>query len=276
MQAKSCVFYRQKAGFRKPDGENELHCAAGRAIMAKTANSEVLFMSEYLTKITENLRQIEQEEAAALSRAIRMVADTIKNDGLIFTFGCGHSHLPGLDAFYRAGGLANVSPILDTDLMLHNGAAKASRMEKMSGIAQEVFRRYTLSDKDMLFVFSASGKNQVPVEMADAAAAAGVRTVGISSGAYYARGGRLHEHVEVAIDCKVPYGDACIPVGEVAMGGLSTYAACFILNSCLIEGAKLALEEGCKPPVYVSGNIEGGREFNIVLEDLYLGRVKHL
>jgi uncharacterized phosphosugar-binding protein len=74
----------------------------------------------------------------------------------------------------------------------------------------------------------------------------------------------------------VPYGDACIEVGDIKMGGLSTATACFILNSCLIEGAKLALSNGVKPPVYLSGNIEGGRDYNIALEELYLDRVKHL
>lgn len=233
-------------------------------------------MSEYLEKIICNLSAIETEQADALAEATKKVAEVIKNDGLIFTFGCGHSHLPGLDAFYRAGGLANVSPMLDTDLMLHNGAAKSSRMEKMSGIAGEIFRRYTPSGKDMIFIFSASGKNTVPVEMADAAKKAGVKSVGISSSSYFEKGGRLHEHVDIAIDCMVPYGDACMDVGEAKMGGLSTYAACFILNTCLINGAKLALEGGKVPPVYLSGNVEGGREHNITLEDLYLGRVKHL
>ena len=233
-------------------------------------------MSEYLEKIVTCLEQIEKEEKENLNKVSRLVADTIKRGGLIFTFGCGHSHLPGLDAFYRAGGLANVSPMLDTDLMLHNGAAKSSRMEKMSGIAREIFRRYTPTENDIIFVFSASGKNQVPVEMADEARAAGVKCIGISSTAYSERGGRLHEHVDIAIDCKIPYGDACMEVGEATMGGLSTYAACFILNSALINGANIALEEGVKPPVYLSGNVEGGREHNVVLENLYMGRVKHL
>ena len=233
-------------------------------------------MSEYLGKITECLSKIESEEAEKLKEATLEVARVIKNDGLIFVFGCGHSHLPGLDAFYRAGGLANVSPMLDTDLMLHNGAAKSSRMEKMSGIAPEIFRRYVPTEKDMIFIFSASGKNQVPIEMADAAKGAGVKCVGISSLAYAEKGGKLHEHVDIAIDCKVPYGDACIDVGDIKMGGLSTYAACFILNSCLINGAKMVLADGVKPPVYISGNVEGGREHNITLENLYMGRVKHL
>lgn len=233
-------------------------------------------MSEYLERIVDILKKIETEESAKLSEATKAVADAIKNDGLIFVFGCGHSHLPGLDAFYRAGGLANVSPMLDTDLMLHNGAAKSSRMEKMSGIADEIFRRYVPSSKDILFVFSASGKNRLPVEMAMAAKRAGVKVIGVSSSEYYERGGALHTEVDIPIDCKVPYGDACISVGEARMGGLSTAAACFILNTCLIEGAKLALAEGTTPPVYLSGNIEGGREHNIKLEDMYLGRVKHL
>lgn len=233
-------------------------------------------MTEYLEKITENLKRIESEEPENLAEASREVARVIREGGLIFTFGCGHSHLPGLDAFYRAGGLANVSPMLDTDLMLHNGAAKSSRMEKMTGIAPEIFRRYTLTNRDMIFIFSASGKNAVPVEMADEAKMHGVKSVGISSLEYADKGGRLHSHVDIAIDCKIPYGDACLNVGDARMGGLSTYAACFILNSCLIEGARLALRDGAKPPVYLSGNIEGGREHNVVLEDMYLGRIKHL
>lgn len=233
-------------------------------------------MSDYLNKITNCLERIEKEQTERLNAVFRLVADTIKNDGLIFTFGCGHSHLPGLDAFYRAGGLANVSPILDTDLMLHNGAVKSSRMEKMSGIASEIFRRYTLTEKDIIFIFSASGKNKVPIEMAQTAKSAGVKSVGVSAWSYIEKGGALHENVDIAIDCKIPYGDACMDVGDIKMGGLSTYASCFILNTCLINGAILALKEGYTPPVYLSGNIEGGREHNISIENAYLGRVKHL
>ena len=149
-------------------------------------------MSVYLDALIDNLHCIEREEADALSRAAELVADVIARDGLIFTFGCGHSHLPGLDAFYRAGGLANVSPMLDTDLMLHNGAAKSSRMEKMAGLAPEICRRYVPTEKDLLFVFSASGKNQVPYEMALAARERGVRVIGVSSSSYFERGGKLH------------------------------------------------------------------------------------
>ena len=230
----------------------------------------------YLEAIVGLLRQIEDEESDAMARAADLVADVICRDGLVHVFGCGHSHLAALDTFYRAGGLACVSPLLDEDLMLHDGAAKSSRMEKMSGVASEAFRRQGVKAGDVVVVISASGKNAAPVEMLRAAKAAGVTTVAISSSAYRAHGAVLLDEADVPIDCKVPYGDAVIDVGAAKMGGLSTYASLFILNSILIEGAKRAEARGVTPPIYVSGNVEGGTARNAALEERFLGRVKRL
>lgn len=233
-------------------------------------------MSEYLDRITGLLAQIDMDEADVMARASDAVADVICRDGVVHVFGCGHSHLPALDTFYRAGGLACVSPVLDEDLMLHDGAAKSSRMEKMSGIAAEVFRRHDIKPDDVMVVISASGKNAAPVEMLRAAKAAGVPTVAISSSAYRAHGAVLLDEADIPIDCKVPHGDAVIDVGDMKMGGLSTYASLFILNSVLIDGAKKALARGVVPPIYTSGNVEGGTAKNVALEERYFGRVKRL
>ena len=233
-------------------------------------------MSDYLGQIVEILQRIEREECAKMTEAAETVANVICRDGIIYTFGCGHSHLPCLDTFYRAGGLACVSPILDEDLMLHDGAAKSSRMEKMPGIAAEAFRRHHVTPNDLIVVISASGKNAAPVEMCECAKKAGVKLVTISSSAYIDHGAKLLSLGDIAVDCKVPYGDAVIDVGEAKMGGLSTYASLFILNSILIDGAKKALAKGTVPPVYRSGNVEGGTAKNVALEERYFGRIKRL
>jgi len=234
-------------------------------------------VSAYLEQITGLLARIEREQAPAMARAIDAVTDVICKDGIIHVFGCGHSHLAALDTFYRAGGLACVSPLLDEDLMLHDGGAKSSRMEKMPGIAKEAFRRANVDPKeDLLVVISASGKNAAPVEMLRTAKAAGVKTMAISSSEYKAHGGVLLDEADLPIDCLVPHGDAVIPVGETKMGGLSTYASLFILNSVLIEGARRAFERGVVPPIYASGNVEGGQTGNVDLEERYFGRVKRL
>lgn len=235
----------------------------------------------YLKSITDILNKIADTQSDKLSQASRLVSEVIKNDGIIYIFGCGHSHLIALDCFYRAGGLANVSAMLDTDLMLHNGAAKSSKMEKMSGIAEEIFKRYCITENDLLIVVSTSGKNAVPVEMAKVASQNNIKNIAVVSSAYFADkkdAPMLYECADIYIDNCVPHGDAVIDVAgaETKMGSISTAASSFILQTILMEGAELAGKCGVNPPIYMSGNIEGGAEFNKKLIKKYLPRIKHL
>ena len=124
---------------------------------------------EYIENCKAIIEKICTDGAESIEKAADLLTETIIDNKRLFLFGTGHSHMLAEELFYRAGGLANVSPILDTDLMLFNGGAKSSHMEKMTGIAKEIFKRYTLTKKDMLIVISASGKNAVPVEMAKTA-----------------------------------------------------------------------------------------------------------
>ncbi len=238
-------------------------------------------IGKYFEQIVHILEQIKDTQAERMDSAARMVADVIKADGIIYVFGCGHSHLIALDCFYRAGGLANVSAMLDTDLMLHNGAAKSSVMEKMSGIAESILERYCITEKDMLIVISTSGKNAVPVEMAQAASKKGIKNISVVSSSYFADKKdlpMLYECSDMYIDNCVPHGDVVVEItgSEVKMGSVSTAASSFILQSILLEGAELAAKEGAKVPVYMSGNVEGGAEYNKALIAEYLPRIKHL
>lgn len=240
-----------------------------------------MIRDRYLKSIVDILNEINNTQKDNLSKASEMVSDVIKNDGIIYIFGCGHSHLIGLDCFYRAGGLVNVSAMLDTDLMLHNGAAKSSRMEKMSGIAEAVFERYSITDKDLLFVVSTSGKNAVPVEMAKIASKNGIKNIAVVSSAYFddkKDKPMLYECADMYIDNCVPHGDAVIDIfgAETKMGCVSTAASSFILQTVLMEGADIAGKSGARLPIYMSGNVEGGAEFNQKLIKEYMPRIKHL
>lgn len=235
----------------------------------------------YYSKLTSVLEKIHETQMDKMEDAANLVASVIEQDGLVYIFGCGHSHLSGLDCFYRAGGLANVSAMLDTDLMLHNGAAKSSVMEKMSGIAPSILDRYCLTEKDLLIIVSTSGKNAVPVEMAQAARSKGLKTVSIVSSAYFADkkdAPMVYQCTDLYIDNCVPHGDAVIEIPGISakMGSVSTAANALILQSVLLRGAELAANNGAAVPVYMSGNVEGGSEFNKKLIQRYLPRVKHL
>lgn len=240
-----------------------------------------MIFEEYYSRVIKILEEIKNTQGEKIKQAADMVAETIKQDGIIYIFGCGHSHLIGLDCFYRAGGLVNVSAMLDTDLMLHNGAAKSSKMEKMSGIAESVFERYCLTEKDTLIVVSTSGKNAVPCEMARVAAQNRIKNISVVSGAYFedkTEAPKLYQISDMYIDNCVPHGDAVMDITgtEVKMGSVSTAASSFILQAVLLEAAEIAAESGKKVPIYMSGNIEGGAEYNKALIKEYMPRIKHL
>ena len=240
-----------------------------------------MIFEKYYSEILSILEKIKNTQADKITQAAEMVAKVIENDGIIYIFGCGHSHLIGLDCFYRAGGLVNVSAMLDTDLMLHNGAAKSSKMEKMSGIAESIFERYCVTEKDILITVSTSGKNAVPCEMATTATKNGVPNISVVSSEYFADKtdmSLLYECSDMYIDNCVPHGDAVMDITgtDVKMGSVSTAASSFILNAVLLEGAELAAKNGTEPPIYKSGNIEGGAEYNKALIKKYMPRIKHL
>jgi uncharacterized phosphosugar-binding protein len=157
--------------------------------------------------------------------------------------------------------VGDLSAMLDTDLMLHNGAAKSSKMEKMSGIAESVFERYCLTEKDILITVSTSGKNAVPCEMAMTATKNGIPNISVVSSAYFedkTETPKLYECSDVYIDNCVPHGDAVMDITgtDVKMGSVSTAASSFILQSVLIEAAEIAAKCGAELPIYKSGNID--------------------
>lgn len=240
-----------------------------------------MIFESYFEKNIEILQTVFATQKEKILQAAEMAAQTIQKDGIIYIFGCGHSHLIAMDNFYRAGGLCNVCPILDSDLMLHDGAAKSSHMEKMQGLAENVFDRYCLTDKDCLFVISTSGKNAVPVEMAQVARSHGIPTAAVVSGAYFddaSKLPKLYECADLYIDNCVPHGDAVMEIRgcDTNMGSLSTVASAFIMQSVLLEAAAMAAKSGSKPPVYMSGNVSGGADFNKTLIRAYMPRIKHL
>lgn len=240
-----------------------------------------MIFDTYYDRLVATLGEIKATQQVPMMQAAETVAKTLVDDGIVYLFGCGHSHLIALDCFYRAGGLANVSAVLDTDLMLHNGAAKSSKLERMSGIAESVFERYCMTERDTLFVISTSGKNAVPVEMAQTAMRRGVPTVAVTSGAYFADkkdAPMLYECADIVIDNCVPHGDAVMEIDgcDTKMGSVSTAASSYILQAVLMQAAEIAAAKGARIPVYMSGNVEGGAEFNKSLIQEFLPRIKHL
>ena len=235
----------------------------------------------YLDIVKQKLDEVNISQQENMLSAAKFAAETIKNDGLIYIFGCGHSHLLAEDCFYRAGGLANVYPIFDEKLMLHESASYSSVLEKDEKSVDGVLDKYNITSSDVLFVISTSGKNGSPVQMAIDGKKRGVKVVGIGSSAYFndapkhSSGKLLKDVVDVFIDNCVPHGDAVCDVGidGVKSAPISTPVTSFIMQNVLVEGERLAVKMGAKPAVFMSGNVDGGAEYNKALIEKYKKRV---
>ena len=123
---------------------------------------------------------IAAQRGTLIEIAARM-AECVERDARILLFGTGHSHMLAEEGHYRAGGLANVVPMLQSALMLHESSILSGQLERTAGMARPIFERYQPQAGEMLFVFSNSGVNLAPVEMALLAREHGLMSVARSS-----------------------------------------------------------------------------------------------
>jgi uncharacterized phosphosugar-binding protein len=136
----------------------------------------------------------------------------------------------------------------------------------------------------MLFVFSNSGVNHLPVEMALRARERKMFVVGVSSFAYARQaplsdlGVRLDQAVDVALDNGGLPGDALLKLDDFPWRvAPSSTVICALLWNCLVsETAHLLVESGFTPPVFVSLNVAGAAEHNAALLEKWRPRNIHL
>ncbi len=237
---------------------------------------------EYLAEVRALFEGVVEGQLEAVEKAGEMVAEAIARGGVVHIFGVGHSHMLAEEAFFRAGGLAPVNAILEPSLMLHAGAMKSTRLEKLRGFAPVLLDYHGVEEKDVLIVISNSGVNAVPVEMAVEARKRNVPTIGITSMRYSraAKGehGKLYELVDLAIDNGGPEGDAVLEIPGLAQraGPSSTVIGAALVNAVIVEAIQVLRAQGQEPPVYLSSHLPGAMAHNQELARRYERRIRAL
>lgn len=231
--------------------------------------------AQYLGALREILTRIEREQSEAIREAGAAVAEAIGEGGVVHTFGSGHSHMMAEEAFFRAGGLAAVNPILDQRFMFLDGAMESTRAERETGYAKKLIEREDVRAGDVAMIVSNSGRNAVPIEMAQEMHTRGVKVIAITNVAQssqstsrHASGKRLFELADIVIDNCIPEGDAVLPVPNSAqrMGPSSTVAGAAIVNAIMIEAASSLQKAGLAVPLLHSVNLQTGSDESV--EDL--------
>jgi uncharacterized phosphosugar-binding protein len=237
--------------------------------------------AEFGNLVRDHLTKVEKHNADALNNVAELLLGSVKAGGLILTGGAGHSLAAVAETFYRAGGLSCVYPLYHPDIQpLHGGRASTSA-ERLTGLAAEVFGKVQLSGNDMLVVFSTSGVNPYPVELAIAAQDAGMPVVAVTSSPANAVAPRradttLAENATIVLDTLVTPGDSSYPPDNPVTSALSTVANAFLWNDVLARLWDKAAAKGVEVPLWRSSNVPGGDEANQRYLDLYGSRVPQL
>jgi uncharacterized phosphosugar-binding protein len=236
------------------------------------------------------MREILDEERGSLDRAAGRVADQIAADRLVHVFGPGgHSNLAAQEIFFRAGGLMHVAAILDEGTLLSGGARRSMAIERLPGYGRIVIADRGLKEGDLLLLTNAYGINAALIDAALEAKERGVFVIGVSSRRHAANTApehparhptrqNLHDVVDIAIDTKVPVGDAAvtIPGAGERIAAISTFANAFALNCLVIRTVAKLVDRGIEPPVWRSGNAPGGDEANARFLHRFEGWVRGL
>ena len=231
-------------------------------------------------------RQLQQcmEQQETLETVKNILKQVVRSGNIIHMFGTGHSHANTEEFFYRAGGLVCVNAILEEPLMVHVGAEISTLMERIENYAALILQKHNPYTEDVLIIFSNSGINAVPVEMAIEAKKRGVTVIAFTSvkpnSATQPRnraGKHLHQVADYVVDTNVTYGDASIELGNgVKVAAISSIINCTLMHGIIAQLCYELVEEGEQVPVFTSSNIPGGAERNEAYIKQYRGRVREL
>ena len=239
----------------------------------------------YLNNIISLLEKMGNTQETVIDQVADVCADCIENGGLLYFFGTGHSHMICEEPFYRAGGLACVYPILETDLMLHEGASKSSGYERLEGLGNLVISNTSLGKGDVLFIASNSGRNCAVIDAAMEAKKRGAITVAITSldhttkvASRHSSGLNLYQVCDYVLDNCGQMGDASVelPGLDQKIGPTSSVMDVTLVNLILVNTVERLLLRGVKPPVFMSANTDAGDEANRSVLQMYKGRIPSL
>jgi uncharacterized phosphosugar-binding protein len=241
---------------------------------------------EYIDGLQAVLERIKREQARNIKQAGLFVAEALSAGGIIHAFGTGHSHLIADEAFFRAGGIAAVNPILHERLIFLRGALESTRTEQESGFASQLLAQEDVRDIDAAIIISNSGRNAAPIEMALEMKALGLKVIAITNleqsrtaTPRHPSGKRLYEVVDIVVDNCVPPGDAVLELSglETRIGPSSTVAGAAIINSIIIEAVAELLRQEEPVPVLPSANSDGVSEQTLSeMLRRYQARIKYI
>lgn len=244
----------------------------------------------YVEKAFANVREVLEKQADNIKAGAALMAEAIKNDRLINVYaGGGHTTLAMGEMFFRAGGLANINPLMETALSVFNQALKYLELERTVNFGASIIKYYDIQPDDVVLFFHNIGINPATIDAALEVKKRGGKIIAVASSYWqnempadhfirHPSGKNLFELADVCIDDYNPVGDAIvnIPGLDTPIAPVSNIVDFTIAHLLEIETVRQCLEQGIVPPVWNSANAPGGDEKNAAYLKKYKPQIKSL
>ena len=244
----------------------------------------------YVDNAFANIRKVVDEQSDNIRKAASLMADAIADDRLISVYGGGgHTTLPMGEMFFRAGGLANINPLMETALSVFNQSLKYLELERTVNFGASIIKYYDIKQDDVVIIFHNIGINPATIDAAMEAKRCGAKLIAISSSHWqqempqdhfirHSNKKNLFDFADVCIDDYNPVGDALIriPGLDRSFGPVSNIVDFYIAHWLEIDTIQKCVAQGITPPVWSSANEPGGDEINAAYLKKYFNRVKCL
>lgn len=244
----------------------------------------------YLQTAIGLMREVENEQLENIKKAADLMVGAIAEDRLIHVYGGGgHTTLAMGEIFFRAGGLANINPIMETGLSVFNQALKYLELERCVNYGSSIMKYYKLQPDDVLIIFHNIGINAATIDAAMEAKNAGAKIIAVSSSYWqnempqdhfirHPNRKNLFDYADVCIDDYNPVGDAVVHVPglDTPIAPISNIIDFYIAHRLEIETVKGCIARNIVPPIWKSANVPGGDEANANYLEKYSPRIKCL
>ena len=240
----------------------------------------------YIEKAIRNIKEVAEKQKANIDAAGKLMADAIAADRLIYVYaGGGHTTLAMGEMFFRAGGLANINPMMETALSVFNQALKYLELERTVNFGASIVKYYNPQKDDVVIFFHNIGINPATIDAAEECRKRGMKIIAVASSYWqkempkehfirHPNGKNLFDYADVCIDDYNSVGDAVVTVPGMTtpIGPVSNVVDFTIAHLREISCCRQCVERGIVPPVWNSANAPGGDEKNAA----YLAKYKPL
>jgi uncharacterized phosphosugar-binding protein len=251
-----------------------------------TLSDQPVSAQAYLDLLAPVMARVSTQATGPVQEAAELISQSIRDGGVLQTFGSGHSEALAMELAGRAGGLVPSNRIALRDVVVHGGeppeVLERGILERDPEIASRLYDLTAPHAADVFVIASNSGVNGSIVEMARIVKDHGHPLVAITSLEHTAgvdsrhpSGRKLVDFADVVLDNGAPYGDAVLDLpGGGAVCAVSSITAALVAQLVTAEVVRRLLEAGDRPPVYLSANVPEGDEHNHALEERYAGRIR--